>query len=62
MTEKFPQLTFVVQDLQADLRQALQTLAEVSKNCLLLFFYCPEFCVAGADKEVDRNGVPIHMN
>ena len=61
MTEKFPQLTFVVQDLQADLRQALQTLAEVSKNCLLPFFYCPEFCVAGADK-VDRNGVPIHMN
>lgn len=62
MTENFPQLTFVVQDLQADLRQALQTLAEVSKNCLLPFFYCPEFCVAGADKEVDRNGVPIHMN
>lgn len=38
MTENFPQLTFVVQDLQADLRQALQILAEVSKNCLLPLF------------------------
>jgi len=42
MTQNFTQLMFILQDLKADLRQAFQTLAKVSKNHLLLVLHWPE--------------------
>lgn len=42
MSQNLTQLIFILQDLRADLCQALQTLAKVSKSCPLLVFHWPE--------------------